>query len=126
MEAKLRGKDHEIDTLEMLQSQKDSMILDLEESAGKFREVIKEVHYEQQREDKVEEALTNYLEKHASNVDIKKIGDGYYKFGSKRIYIKLGSDDSTLLVRVGPKEYVSLSTFIIENEGIEAAKSNNG
>jgi hypothetical protein len=31
MEATLRGRDHEIDTLELIQSQKDSMILDYEE-----------------------------------------------------------------------------------------------
>lgn len=31
MEANLRGKDHEIDTLELIQSQKDSIILELEE-----------------------------------------------------------------------------------------------
>ena len=50
---------------------------------------------------------------------IKKLGDGYYKFGSKRIYMKLDSDDETLMVRTGPKEYTTLNAFIIENEGVE-------
>ena len=50
---------------------------------------------------------------------MKKLGDGYYKFGSRRIYLKLDNDQYTLLVRVGPKEYITLAMFIIENEGIE-------
>ena len=53
---------------------------------------------------------------------MKKLGDGYYKFGSRRIYIKLDNDQQTLLVRVGPKEYITLAMFIIENEGIEMQK----
>lgn len=122
MEALLRGKDHEIDTLELIQSQKDSIILELEEQAGKFKEVVKEVHYESQKNDKVEAALFRYQEAHPMKIPIKKLGDGYYKFGSKRIYLKLDSDDLTLLVRVGPKEFITLSMFIIENEGIEQQK----
>ena len=119
MEAGLRGKDHEIDTLELIQSQKDSIILELEEQAGRFKEVVKEVHYESQKNDKVEIALVRYQEKYPTKVPIKKLGDGYYKFGSRRIYLKLESDQQTLLVRIGPKEYITLSMFIIENEGIE-------
>ncbi|CDW76590.1 UNKNOWN [Stylonychia lemnae] len=126
MEATLRGKDHEIDTLEMIQSQKDSIILELEEQAGKFKEVIKEVHYESQKNDKVEAALFRYLDQHPTKVDMKKLGDGYYKFGSRRIYLKLDNDQVTLLVRVGPKEYITLAMFIIENEGIELQKMGIG
>ncbi len=92
MEAGLRGKDHEIDTLELIQSQKDSIILELEEQAGRFKEVVKEVHYESQKNDKVEIALVRYQEKYPTKVPIKKLGDGYYKFGSRRIYLKLESD----------------------------------
>ena len=55
-------------------------------------------------------------------MDIKKLGDGYYKFGTRRIYIKLDADELNLLVRVAPKEYITLGMFIIENEGIEMQK----
>ena len=58
---------------------------------------------------------------------VKKLGDGYYKFGTRRIYMKLdNSDQDILLVRVGPKEYITFSMFIIENEGIELAKMGLG
>lgn len=124
LEAGLRGRDHEIDTLEMIQTQKDSIILDLEEQAGKFKEVIKEVHFEQYKNDKVENELTVFLRKHPSlKLNIEKLGDGYYKFGTRRIYLKLDAKDGkTLMVRVAPKEYITLSMFIIENEAIEAQK----
>ena len=36
--------------------------------------------------------------------------------------MKLDVDEQTLLIRVGPKEYITLSMFIIENEGIELQK----
>lgn len=126
MEATLRGKDHEIDTLELIQSQKDSCILELEEQAGKFKEVIKEVHYESQKHDKVEAALNFYMGQHPCRVEIKKLGDGYYKFGTRRIYMKLDADEVNLMVRVGPKEYITLGMFIIENEGIEMQKLGMG
>lgn len=120
MEANLRGKDHEVDTLELIQSQKDSIILELEEQAGRFKEVIKEVHYESQKNDRVEVALIRYLQVHPCGLEMRKLGDGYYKFGTRRIYLKLDANDqSTLLVRIAPKEYITLSMFIIENEGIE-------
>eukprot|EP00347_Sterkiella_histriomuscorum_P023586 403334082 len=123
MEANMRGKDHEIDTLELIQSQKDCVILELEEQAGKFKEVVKEVHYESQKNDRVEQSLIKYLNYHPTSIDIRKIGDGYYKFGTRRIYLKLDSkDQNTLLVRVAPKEYITLQMFIIENEGIEQSK----
>jgi hypothetical protein len=70
--------------------------------------------------------LNRYLEQHSCNIDIRKLGDGYYKFGTRRIYLKLDNDEKTLLVRVGPKEYITLSMFIIENEGIEAQKMGLG
>ena len=92
MEASLRGRDHEIDTLELIQSQKDSIILDLEEQAGKFKEVVKEVHYESQKNDRVEAALGLYLDVYPSKIDMRKLGDGYYKFGTRRIYVKLDAD----------------------------------
>lgn len=59
-------------------------------------------------------------------VEMKKLGDGYYKFGTKRIYMRLDNDQRTLMVRVGPKEYITLSLFIIENEGIELQKMGIG
>jgi hypothetical protein len=52
-------------------------------------------------------------------VNIKKLGDGYYKFGTRRIYMKLDNEDETLVVRIAPKEYITLNMFIIENEGVE-------
>ena len=100
--------------------------MELEEQAGKFKEVIKEVHYESQKHDKVEAALTQYMIEHPCRVEIKKLGDGYYKFGSRRIYIKLEADEVNLMVRVGPKEYITLGMFIIENEGIEMQKMGIG
>jgi hypothetical protein len=85
---------------------------------------VKEVHYESQKNDRVEAELNKYLKKHPGlKVDIRKLGDGYYKFGTRRIYIKLDAkDDATLMVRVAPKEYITLSMFIIENEAIEIQK----
>lgn len=67
--------------------------------------------------------LQEYLAQKPCKVQFKKMGDGYYKFGSKRIYLKLDNDGNTLQVRVGSKEFVTLSMFIIENEGIENAES---
>src|SRR4051812_5522138 len=102
------------------------MILDLEEQAGRFKEVVKEVHYESQKHDRVEEALFRYLQVHPVRVTIKKLGDGYYKFGTRRIYLKLDDDGETLVVRIAPKEYITLNMFIIENEGVEVQKLSIG
>lgn len=66
----------------------------------------------------VDRALYRYVENHPTRVHIEKIGEGYFKFGTRRIFMKVDPmDETTLLVRVGPKEYITLSMFIIENEG---------
>ncbi len=98
----------------------------MEEHAGKFKEVVREVHYESQKNDRVEQELNRYLESRPCKVEIKKLGDGYYKFGTRRIYIKLDGGEETLMVRVGPKEYITLSFFIIENEAIEMQRLGMG
>jgi hypothetical protein len=53
-------------------------------------------------------------------IPFEKIGDGYYKFGTRKIYMKF--ENQAILVRIGPKEYMTLNMFIIENEGIELQK----
>lgn len=122
LEAILRGKDHEIDTLELIQSQKDQIILELEEKAGKVKEIIKEITYESQKNDKLDQSLEKYITLKPTKIPLKKLGDGYYKFGTRRIFIKLDNDQETMLVRIGPKEYITLAMFLIENEGIELQK----
>ena len=74
----------------------------------------------------LDQVLFKYLATRPTKVAMKKLGDGYFKFGTKRIYIKLDNDLHTLLVRVGPKEFITLSMFIIENEGIEIQKASLG
>lgn len=97
-------------------------MIELEELSGKHthREIVKEVHYESLKFDQVEEMMKGYLENHPVKINIEKIGDGYYKFGTKRIYVKV--EREMLMVRIGPKDYITLNMFIIENEGIELQK----
>lgn len=68
--------------------------------------------------------MNRYLETHPVRVNMRRLGDGYYKFGTRRIYLKLDKEEENLLVRIAPKEYITLNMFIIENEGVELQKIN--
>lgn len=87
LEEKLKNKNEEIEELEKDVEQKDKEIADLEFKAGKMKQVIKEVHVELQRDNPVEDMMKDYQKK--CMCPIKQISEGYYMFGTKKIYMKL-------------------------------------
>ena len=51
-------------------------------------------------------------------VPLKKLGDGYYKFGTRRIYVKF-NEVGELVVRGAAKGFMPLGYFFHENEDLE-------
>lgn len=126
----------EIETIEMLIREKDEIIRELEaqirnksrRGVSTIKETVKvssSSHFSPQRGDNVDELIADYLNQNASPVPIKKLGNGYYMFGTRKIYAKVMNGN--LVIRVGGG-YMSIEEFIeaygqAELERIEAKRS---
>ena len=110
----------EIETIEMLIREKDEVIRELEgQIRGKSRRGVSSIketvrvesaaNFSPERGDNVDEMIANYLYDNTSPVPIKKLGNGYYMFGTRKIYAK--AMNGNLVIRVGGG-YMSIEEFI--------------
>ena len=63
--------------------------------------------------------LTDYLRRAGSEVPIKRLGDGYYLFGTRKIYAKI--INGKLVVRVGGG-YMNIEEFVATYSDHELAR----
>lgn len=110
----------ELETIEMLIREKDDIIRDLEQQIrqkgkrGKatIRETVQVESASRFSPDKgndVDELLAEYLQENTCPVPIKKLSNGYYLFGTRKIYAKILNGN--LVIRVGGG-YMSIEEFI--------------
>lgn len=100
----------EIETIEMLIREKDEAIRELEQqirNKGKRTKpvgrapapVSSSARFSPERGNTVDELLAEYLDNNTCQVPIKRLGNGYYLFGTRKIYAKVLNGN--LVVRVG-------------------------
>lgn len=95
--------------------QRDLRLKELNEIIGKPQPV--EVHYKAVKGDEVDEMLALYLDN--CPVPVKRLGGGFYIFGTRKIYAKIMN--GRLVVRVGGG-YMFISEFIATYSEPEIAK----
>jgi hypothetical protein len=115
----LKQKEQEFDTLEDVLRDKDVVIEGLEKTLGEKAPIIERGQRERKqlspdrykalKGDLVDEMLAKYINSMEISVPIRRLGDGFYLFGTRRIYAKVMN--SKLVVRVGGG-YMSFSEFI--------------
>ena len=127
----------EIETIEMLIREKDDIIRELEAQIRErtkriSKPVIKETikvqsstKFSVEKGDRVDEMIADFLDHNEWPVPVSKISEGYYMFGTRKIYAKIMNDQ--LVVRVGGG-YMSISEFIeaygqTEYDKIEAKRA---
>ena len=69
--------------------------------------------------DDIDQMLTDYLRRAGSEVPIKRLGDGYYLFGTRKIYAKI--INGKLVVRVGGG-YMNIEEFVATYSDHELAR----
>jgi hypothetical protein len=69
--------------------------------------------------DLVDDMLLEYMAKTGCAVPIKKLGDGYYMFGTRKIYAKIMN--GKLVIRVGGG-YMIIEEFIATYADVELAR----
>ena len=115
LEATLREREAEAERLKQLIAEKDALIRDLEEQVAKMNakpptpEPVAEPEPVPQIEitDDVDAMLAQYIK--GCPVPIKRLGGGYYMFGTKKIYAKIMN--GKLVIRVGGG-YMNIEEFI--------------
>lgn len=115
----MKQKEQEFDTLEDVLRDKDVVIEGLEKTLGEKAPIIERGQRERKqlspdrykalKGDLVDEMLAKYINSMEISVPIRRLGDGFYLFGTRRIYAKVMN--SKLVVRVGGG-YMSFSEFI--------------
>ena len=114
----LKQKEQEFDTLEDVLRDKDVVIEGLEKTLGEKApiitrdartRIITNDRYKALKGDLVDEMLAKYINSMEISVPIRRLGDGFYLFGTRRIYAKVMNNK--LVVRVGGG-YMSFSEFI--------------
>ena len=114
----LKQKEQEYETLEDVLRDKDVVIEGLEKTLGEKAPIITRDNrpvrnspdrYRAVKGDLVDEMLAKYINSMEISVPIRRLGDGFYLFGTRRIYAKVMN--SKLVVRVGGG-YMSFSEFI--------------
>jgi hypothetical protein len=115
----LKQKEQEYETLEDVLRDKDVVIEGLEKTLGEKAPIISSAdratkrmspdRYKAIKGDLVDEMLAKYINSMEISVPIRRLGDGFYLFGTRRIYAKVMN--SKLVVRVGGG-YMSFSEFI--------------
>jgi len=107
---------------------RDAIIEDLERQIGGGEELIKNRAQLPQRQpgwyrpikgDLVDEMMANYFNQLKYPMPIKRLGDGFYVFGTKKIYVKLMQ--GRLVVRVGGG-FMSVDEFLSQYSDMEFQK----
>jgi hypothetical protein len=126
----LKQKEDELEQLEEMLRDRDSVIEDLERQIGGGEELLaaKNKMQLQQRApgwyrpikgDLVDELMANYFNQLKYPMPIKRLGDGFYVFGTKKIYVKLMQ--GRLVVRVGGG-FMSVDEFLSQYSDMEFQK----
>lgn len=74
-----------------------------------MKEKPKVKHYKAHKTDPVDRLLADFLNDTGCMVPIRRLGNGYYFFGSKKIYAKIMN--GKLVIRVGGG-YMSIEEFV--------------
>ena len=75
--------------------------------------------FKAQKGDMLDELLGNYINENGCPVPIKRLGNGYYMFGSRKIYAKVLN--GKLVIRVGGG-YMIINEFIASYAEAELRK----
>jgi hypothetical protein len=105
-----------IDDLKAQIKDKDKKIKELE---MKCKGVKKPIKFKPIKGDEIDQMLADFLASFDCSVPIKKIGDGYYMFGTRKIYAKIMN--GKLVIRVGGG-YMIIEEFIATYADQELAK----
>ena len=114
----LKQKENELETLEDVLRDKDVVIEGLDKTLGEKAPVLTDAdrmkkkpsdRYRAITGDIVDELLAKYINSMEISVPIRSLGDGFYLFGTRRIYAKVLNNK--LVVRVGGG-YMSFTEFI--------------
>lgn len=108
LETKLAAKKNEMKQLELIQKRKDQIIEELEIHSGKGKKVIKEVHVEKVRDNKVDEVM-DFIVNQGCRVPIHKISDNYFEFGTRKIYVKEDLRTGDIMARDKGGRYVEVN-----------------
>ena len=116
----MQEREDEAERLNALITEKDSIIEDLEAQLRELEEARAKPPtpeppkeeppvYKAQKGDLVDEMLAQYINVANCPVPIKRLGDGYYLFGTRKIYAKIMN--GKLVIRVGGG-YMVIEEFI--------------
>ena len=119
----------EVETLEDVLRDKEMVIEGLEKTLGEKAPVLNEnERYQKMKDiyravqgDIVDELLAQYINSMEISVPIRRLGDGFYLFGTKKIFAKVLNNK--LVVRVGGG-FMSFSEFIDTYALVELKKIN--
>ena len=127
----LKQKEDELETLEDVLRDKEVIIEGLEKTLGEKAPVLtdadrsrkepKQDLYKAVQGDEVDELLAKYINSMEISVPIRRLGDGFYLFGTRKIYAKVLN--SKLVVRVGGG-FMSFTEFIDAYALVELKKIN--
>ncbi len=101
----LKQKEEELEQLEEMLQDRDNIIEDLERVIGGADAAIRKVPqrlpgwYRPIKGDLIDELMAVHFNKLRDPMPIKRLGDGFYIFGTKKIYVKM--IQGRLAVRVG-------------------------
>jgi len=129
LEAILKQKEEELETLEDVLRDKEVIIEGLEKTLGEKAPILREDQlakrehdiYKAVKGDEVDELLAKYINTMEINVPIRRMGDGFYLFGTRKIYAKVMN--AKLVVRVGGG-FMSFGEFIEAYAHVELKKIN--
>ena len=106
LETKIEEKNAELGALEALYGQKQKEINVLQKELGLK---TTQNNYKAARGDLVDEMIAQYMNMGDCPLPIRRLGDGFYMFGSKKIYAKI--INGKLVIRVGGG-YMIIDKFI--------------
>jgi len=129
LDAILKQKEEELETLEDVLRDKEVVIEGLEKTLGEKAPVLtadqmakRETDlYKAVQGDAVDELLAKYINTMEINVPIRRMGGGFYLFGTRKIYAKVMN--AKLVVRVGGG-FMSFGEFIEAYAHVELKKIN--
>eukprot|EP00347_Sterkiella_histriomuscorum_P003031 403365858 len=99
LDVKMGQQDQEIDRLNDILNEKDDILGGLEDNIKQTGETLAASLYSAIKGDLVDELLAKYINLTQCPVPIKRLGNGYYLFGTKKIFAKIMN--GKLVIRVG-------------------------
>lgn len=127
----LKQKEDELDQLEEMLRDRDNVIEELERQIAERtanpqaepkpipKPVPKKLIYRPIKGDLVDELIAKYINDMQCPLPVKRLGDGYYLFGTKKIFAKIMN--GKLVIRVGGG-YMSIEEFIATYGDFEVQK----